>query len=179
MTSGRVEKFEDLDAFRVGRKLCALVFQVTSEGRLARNFRLTSQMQGAAVSIISNIAEGFDRGKLTEFHQFCSISKGSCGELRAQLYACIDAGLISQQRYDETRTLLDETYRLVKALRASVERKRDTQLANGRHQVREDSPAYLLDCDDLDLDLLDQQGVDEHHPSTSVLQYSSTPPEET
>jgi four helix bundle protein len=177
MGSGKVEKFEDLDAFRVGRKLCAQVFDVTSDGPLARNFRLVAQMQAAAVSIISNIAEGFERGRLTEFHQFLSISKRSCGELRAQLYACLDAGLISQQHYDETRALLDDTYRLVRALRASVERKRDSQLGNRPSQVREDPAEYLRESDDLDTTLLDVQEPGRstlEHPSTPVPQYSST-----
>ncbi len=56
-------------------------------------------MQRAAVSIMPNLAEGFERGKRTEFHQFICIAKSSCAELRSHLYVALDAGYLEDQRF--------------------------------------------------------------------------------
>ena len=74
---------------------------------------------------MSNIAEGFERGRPTEFHQFLSIAKGSCAELRSQLYVALDVGYVVG---DDFRALMNEAIevgQIVGGLRASVERRRD------------------------------------------------------
>src|SRR4029079_1892049 len=88
----RVVKFEDLIAWRKARELTRRVYEITRAGEFAKDFRLSSQIQSAAVSIMSNIAEGFERSGLGEFHQFLSTAKASCAELRSQLYVALDAG---------------------------------------------------------------------------------------
>ncbi len=70
-------------------------------------------MRRAAVSVLSNIAEGFERGGDREFRQFLSLAKGSVGEIKAQLYVALDAGFISQQAFDEIYELASETARLI------------------------------------------------------------------
>lgn len=88
----RVERFEDLIAWQKVRLLTAEIYRVTSQGSFARDFGLRDQICRAAVSVMSNIAEGFERNRAAEFHQYLSIAKASCGEVRSQLYVAFDAG---------------------------------------------------------------------------------------
>ncbi|MEH1825548.1 MAG: four helix bundle protein [Nostoc sp.] len=78
----KVERFEDLIAWQKARILTTDIYQVSQQGAFARDFGLSGQIQRAAVSILSNIAEGFERSYLEKFHQFLSIAKSSCAELR-------------------------------------------------------------------------------------------------
>ena len=84
-TGRKVEKFEDLIAWQKARGLTLKIYQVSRNGEFRRDYRLSGQIQGAAVSIMSNIAEGFERGGLGEFHQSLSTAKASCAEVRSQL----------------------------------------------------------------------------------------------
>jgi four helix bundle protein len=79
----KVERCEDLIAWQTARDLPRAIYQITQEGAFARDFWLARQIQGAAVSIMSNIAEGFERSGRREFHQFLSTAKGSCAEVRS------------------------------------------------------------------------------------------------
>jgi four helix bundle protein len=76
--SNKVERFEDLIAWQKSRILTQAIYQITRQSDFSRDFGLAGQMQRAAVSIMSNIAEGFERSKAGEFHQFLSIAKSSC-----------------------------------------------------------------------------------------------------
>jgi|ERR1051325_1252857 len=91
-----------------------------SSGSFAIDRRLSSQIRGAPVSPMSNIAEGFERNRLTEFHQFLSVAKGSCAEVRSHLYVALDAGYFSQKQFDELFVQAQEVGRLVGGLRASL-----------------------------------------------------------
>jgi four helix bundle protein len=86
----------------------------------AKDFGLSGQIQRAAVSIMSNIAEGFERGGRGEFHQFLSIAKASCAEVRSQLYVALDAELIDLNSFTKLFMLAEEVGRIVGGLRASV-----------------------------------------------------------
>ena len=92
----RIEKFEDIEAWQQARQLAKAVYAVTSEGKFAHDFGLRDQIQRAAVSVMSNIAEGFERGGVREFIQFLFIAKGSAAEAQAQLYMALDVGYIKQ-----------------------------------------------------------------------------------
>lgn len=85
MSARRVERFEDLIAWQRARALTNAIYEVTRNGSLERDYGLARQMQRAAVSVMSNIAEGFERNRDGEFHQFLSIAKGSCAELRSSV----------------------------------------------------------------------------------------------
>jgi four helix bundle protein len=74
---------------------------------------------------MSNIAEGFDRGSRPEFHKFLVIAKGSCAEVRSQLYVALDCGYIDQPDFERLAELAHEVARIVGGLRASVQRQRD------------------------------------------------------
>jgi four helix bundle protein len=74
---------------------------------------------------MSNIAEGFERGRPSEFHQFLSVAKASCAELRAQLYVALDAGYITDDLFNELMLKAMEVGRIIGGLRSAVGRKRD------------------------------------------------------
>jgi four helix bundle protein len=120
-----VSRFEDLIAWQKARVLTRRIYEITKETDMARDYGLSGQMQRAAVSIMSNIAEGFERGTSNEYHQFLVIAKASCGELRSQLYIAVDAGYIDQSQFRELYTLAEETSRVISGLRASIARRRD------------------------------------------------------
>ena len=117
-----VSRFEELIAWQKARGLANAIYRLTSQGSFSRDFGLRDQIQRAAVSVMSNIAEGFERGGSAEFHQFLVIAKASCAELRTQLYLALDLGYIDQEKFDETMKLAEEVARLVGGLRASVKR---------------------------------------------------------
>jgi four helix bundle protein len=84
--SGKVVRFEDLVAWQMAMELTARVYELTELPAVQRDFALVDQLRRAAISVPSNIAEGFERGTRAEFHHFLSIAKASCAELRTQLY---------------------------------------------------------------------------------------------
>lgn len=91
--------FEDLDVWRDARSLTNAVYGATAESGFAKDFGLRDQIRRAAVSVMSNIAEGFERGGNQEFMQFLYIAKGSCGEVRSQLYVAKDQGYLTDERF--------------------------------------------------------------------------------
>ncbi len=99
MVSEKIEKFEDLIAWQRARDLTKQIYEITKQGEFQRDFGLRDQMRRASVSVMSNIAEGFERGGRSEFHQFLVIAKGSCAELRSQLYVALDVGYVDQKTF--------------------------------------------------------------------------------
>ena len=120
-----IERFEDLIAWQKARALAAEIYRTTREGDFARDFGLAGQIQRAAVSVMSNIAEGFERGSSAEFQRFLWIAKASCAELRSQLYVARDIGYVGAQEFDRLLALAEEAGRVIGGLRASVERRRN------------------------------------------------------
>ena len=94
--SKKIERFEDFIAWQKLRQLSRKIYQATNLPGFSRDFGLKDQIRRSAISIMSNIAEGFERGGAAEFRQFLSIAKASCAELRSQLYVAFDAHYISQ-----------------------------------------------------------------------------------
>ena len=92
-------RFEDIEAWKSARELTKSVYRISSTGAFARDFGLRDQIRRASVSVVSNIAEGFEREGDKEFLQFLSMAKGSCGEVRAQLYVAFDQGYISKDQF--------------------------------------------------------------------------------
>lgn len=122
--SDTIRTFQDLIAWQKARKLTARIYRITTEGRFARDFGLKDQIRRAAVSVMSNIAEGFERGRPSEFHQFLSIAKGSCAELRSQLFVAFDAGYLTQVDFEDLLEAAVEVGRIVGGLRAGVQRRK-------------------------------------------------------
>ena len=96
-----VESFEDLHIYQRSRELVNAIYEATRDDGFKRDFRLIDQIRRAAISILSNIAEGFERGSKTEFIQFLYIAKGSCGEVRAQLQVARDQQYIGNSGYNQ------------------------------------------------------------------------------
>jgi four helix bundle protein len=119
----RVERFEDLICWQKARVLTGEIYRVSGEGKFARDFGLRDQIRRAAVSIMSNIAEGFERMRPKEFHQFLSMAKGSCAELRAQLYVALDVGYLSSEDFGCLLSQSEEVGRIIGGLRGSLERR--------------------------------------------------------
>jgi four helix bundle protein len=92
-----VQNFEELEIWKDARALTRAVYQLTSDSRFSKDFGLRDQIRRAAVSVMSNIAEGFERGGNQEFIQFLYVAKGSCGEARSQLYAAMDQNYLDQK----------------------------------------------------------------------------------
>ena len=120
----KIEKFEDLIAWQKARVLTKEIYQITRRGEFARDFGLSGQIQKAAVSIMSNIAEGFERGGRGEFHQFLSIAKGSAAEVRSQLYVALDIGYLDKHDFQIIMKKAEEVGKIVGGLRASVDEQR-------------------------------------------------------
>ena len=123
----KADRFEDLVAWQKARELTNEVYRVTRLGGFAKDYGLCDQIRRSAVSIMSNIAEGFDRASRAEFHQFLVIAKGSAAEVRSQLYVAHDVGYIDKATFIRLKTLADETSKITNALRAAVQRQRDNK----------------------------------------------------
>jgi four helix bundle protein len=121
---GNVKRFEDLIAWQKARLLAREIYQVAQIGKFSRDYGLTTQITKAAVSIMSNIAEGFERGKRGEFEHFLSIAKGSCAEVRSQLYVALDVGYLQEDRFNALLHQAEEVGKIIGGLRASVARQR-------------------------------------------------------
>src|SRR5512134_1343933 len=95
-----LKRFEDLEVWQQAREMVREVYVCGVEGGFVRDFGLRDQIRRAAVSVVSNIAEGFERGGDREFRHFLAQAKGSCGEVRAQLYIALDQGYLAQVQFD-------------------------------------------------------------------------------
>lgn len=122
-----MERFEELVAWQKARTLTKRIYEVTQIGSFAKDYGLASQIQRASVSIMSKVAEGFERFSAAEFQQYLSVAKASCAELRCQLYIALDIGYISQDVFQQLLQQSEEVGRLLGGLRASVQRRRQTQ----------------------------------------------------
>ena len=118
----KISRFEDLIAWQKARAFCANVHRLTSAGELQKNYCFRDQIQRAAVSIMSNLAEGFDRASRKEFHKFIVVAKGSCAEVRSLLYVALDAGLISKEDFHAAMRDAQELARILAGLRTAVSR---------------------------------------------------------
>jgi four helix bundle protein len=94
-----IKRFEEMDAWQTARVLTRTVYKLTANGAFSRDFGLRDQMQRASVSIMSNIAEGFESRTEILFLEFLGRAKGSAGELRAQFYVAQDAGYLSEDQF--------------------------------------------------------------------------------
>jgi four helix bundle protein len=111
-----IERFEDLEAWRVAREVARDVYRLSRQEHFARDFGLRNQICRSAVSVMSNIAEGFERDGKREFVNFLSIAKGSSGELRSQLYIALDQRYISKEQFEGVCDKTLQNCRLISGL---------------------------------------------------------------
>ena len=108
-----IERFEDIDAWRAGRELVNEIYHVSGRGAFTQDFALRDQIRKAAVSIPSNIAEGFERNQRGEFAQFLRYAKGSAGEVRSQLYHARDQEYIDEDTFQTLRANVESVSRQI------------------------------------------------------------------
>ncbi len=96
-----IQNFEELEIWKEARRLTNEIYRLTREPRFSKDFGLSSQIQRATTSIMSNVAEGFERGGNQEFIHFLYVAKGSCGEVRSQLYVALDQFYVAQNDCEE------------------------------------------------------------------------------
>ena len=96
-----IKRFEDIEAWKVSRELSGKLGVLIDKGAFKRSYCLIDQIERSSGSVMDNIAEGFERGTRAEFIQFLGYSKGSCGELRSQLYRVLDRKYVSKEQFDE------------------------------------------------------------------------------
>jgi four helix bundle protein len=132
-----VSRFEELECWQVARELTRRAYALSRSGALSRDFGLRDQMRRAAVSVMSNISEGFESRTKALFVEFLGRAKGSAGELRAQLYVALDAEYLGRTDFDELFEMVErcssQLSRLMSYLREDI--------ASGR--VRDGEELYI------------------------------------
>ena len=111
-----IQNFEDLEIWKEARCLTREIYKLSKTRRFSKDFSLRDQMRRAAVSMMSNIAEGFERGGNQEFVQFLYVAKASCGEVRSQLYVAVDQEYIEQNVADSLLIILKRLSVMIKHL---------------------------------------------------------------
>lgn len=111
-----IEKFEDLIAWQKSKAFAVKIYSVTEEGKFSKDYGLRDQIRRASISIVSNIAEGFERKGNKEFLQFLFYSLGSIAEVKTQLIISFELNYISKEKYDELNDLLVDIQKITKGL---------------------------------------------------------------
>ena len=111
-----IKKFEDIEAWQKARVLNKEIYKIATETELSKDFRFRNQVNAACGSIMDNIAEGFERGGKLEFINFLTIAKGSCAEVRSQLYRIFDRRYIDEAKFNELYKLAEEIGNMIGGL---------------------------------------------------------------
>lgn len=110
-----ISKFEEIEAWQLARELSSRIYALTDSGSLSRDYGLRDQMRRAAVSVMSNIAEGFDGGSHAEFAKFLQYAQRSCTELQSQLYIVCDSHGLSEGEFQSVYAMIQLTHRKIGA----------------------------------------------------------------
>lgn len=129
----KLERFEDLIGWKRARELAREVYQASASGAFGRDYALRDQIRRATISVLSNIAEGFERGGDNEFVQFLAVAKGSAGEVRAQLYIALDQGYLSESQFKDLFQKTSEISRLLSGLIAYL---KTSELKGSKYRPR-------------------------------------------
>jgi four helix bundle protein len=133
-----IERFEELECWQAARQLTRRIYKVSSGGQFAKDHGLRDQMRRAAISVMSNIAEGFESRTRPLFIDLLGRAKGSAGELRSQLYAALDAGYLNKEEFNEIRDLAEKASSQISRLTAYL------RSAPSSDYVAEDLPPFNL-----------------------------------
>ncbi len=126
-----IKQFEDLEVWRAARALTKAIYRVSSTGQFARDFQLTNQIRRSANSVMSKIAEGFEGDGNREFQHFLAVAKGSCGEVRSQLFIAFDQGYVA---LNEFQSLCQEATKVSRLLSALMKHLRQSQMGDRKYK---------------------------------------------
>ena len=107
----KIQRFEDIQAWQEARSLTNAIYTLSGSGQWAKDYALRDQIRRASISVMSNIAEGFERRTDAEFAHFLSMAKASASEVKAQLYVALDQGYIDQDRFNNLYERCDKVSR--------------------------------------------------------------------
>jgi four helix bundle protein len=136
------KRFEEMHAWQSARELVKLIYDATKQPDFNRDFALRDQIRRAAISVMSNIAEGFGAGSDAEFVRFLGYARRSTSEAQSQLYAALDQEYISLETFDEIYAKANTTERQINALIGYLARSKNQK------SVREETGQYTLDLPD-------------------------------
>jgi four helix bundle protein len=109
----RIEQFEDIEAWKEARKLVNMIYDISDKEEFSRDFGLKNQIRNASVSVMSNIAEGFDRGTNREFIQFLIVGRASASEVKSQLYVALDRTYVTSAKFHEIYNQISKLISLI------------------------------------------------------------------
>jgi four helix bundle protein len=118
-----IKRFEDIIGWQEARKLVKDVYQLTGKGDFAKDFGMRDQIQRAAVSVMTNIAEGFDCDSQAEFARFLGYSRRSAVEVQSLLYAALDIGYINKTTFDTQHQQAEKAKALIGGLKTSLKKR--------------------------------------------------------
>ena len=127
-----IRGFEDLVAWQLASEMTTTVYRLTRTAPVRGDRALCDQMQRSAVSVMSNIAEGYERGSTREYLQFLTIARASAAELRSLLHVVHNVGFIDRQTFEQHYRQADRLSRVVGGLRASIAERLAQQRQGGR-----------------------------------------------
>ena len=101
----KIQRFEDLEAWQIARELTNQIYTITKKESICRDFGFLDQIRRAAISIMNNIAEGFERGTNKDFAKYIFIARGSAGEVRSMLYVALDQEYLTGETFKQCHEL--------------------------------------------------------------------------
>ena len=115
-TGKKIQNFRDLQIWQLGKEIVLSIYEITRELPEEEKFGLVSQMRRAAVSIPSNIAEGFNRPNNKDYQRFLHIALGSCAELETHIEICFDLGFVDEPSKINSLERLVSEQRMIRGL---------------------------------------------------------------
>lgn len=137
-----ITRFEEIEAWKTARQITMSIYEMTEHGAFAKDYGLKDQIRRAAVSVMSNIAEGFESRTNTQFVNYLGHAKGSSGEVRSQLYVALDLKYVSQDQFDKAFELADKASRQIRRFIEYLEKN------SGDRHIRDNSVEYKVGDDD-------------------------------
>ena len=131
-----ITRFEEIEAWQTARELTKMLYSITDEGKIARDFGLKDQLRRASVSVMSNIAEGFEGKTQVSFIRYLGIAKASAGEVRSQLYVARDVGYLTEQQFSTLFQVAEKASRQLSRFISYLETHPQSQ------RLREESAEY-------------------------------------
>jgi four helix bundle protein len=134
-----ITRFEEIDAWTSSRQLTNMVYSLGNQVGFNRDFELRDQVRRAAVSVMSNIAEGFESRTDIQFINFLGMARASAGEVRAQLYIALDQNYVSEEQFKETYAIAEKCSRQISKFIVYLE------ASPRRRRVSDNEPEYEID----------------------------------